>query len=203
MKIDMHLHTSEYSACASSSIKEQLHAAFENGIEAVFITDHMKLFPEEQLLKYRKKYPELRIFQGIEVTVQDSGWEDFIVLGIHDPYINGDKWRYRDLYNYVRKNNGYLIHAHPYRYSNKIACDTANYPPDAVEIMSSNLTLSSISSRINYAKKLNCLKVVNSDSHDIRNTGRFYTEIQGWYDYEEDILNALREGKILELVYPS
>lgn len=201
MKIDMHIHTREYSNCAESPIKDQLQAASDRGIDAVFITDHMQLFPEKKLDKLRKVFPELRIFQGIEVTVQKSGWEDFIVLGIHNPDINGDKWTYPELYKYVRKNNGYIIHAHPYRYSDKVASNTSAYPPDAVEIMSSNLQPSGIELRTSYAKKLGAIVVSNSDSHHISRTGKYYTELDGWYDYEEDIIEALRAGKILSLGY--
>lgn len=201
MKIDMHLHTSEYSNCASSSIKDQLKRALDLGLDAVFITDHMQLFPEDQLDRLRKKFPTLRIFQGIEVTVQGSGWEDFIVLGIHDPFINGDKWTYPELHQYVRANNGYMIHAHPFRYSDRVSSNTLTYPPDAVEIMSSNLQPSGIAMRTNYAKKLGAITVANSDSHHTSSTGKYYTEIDGWYDYEEDIIKALRDGKITDLVY--
>ncbi len=196
MLIDMHLHTSEYSACASSPVKDQIRTALQHGLNAVFITDHMKLFPEDRLVKLRKKFPEIKIFQGIEVTVQGRGWEDFVVLGIHDPYIDGDKWTYRDLYKYVRMNKGYLIHAHPYRFTDKICCNTVDYPPDAVEVMSSNLNRSDYSRRMDYAKRINALPVVNSDSHTIRNTGKYYTELNQWCETEEEILNALRDRQI-------
>lgn len=196
MLIDMHLHTSEYSNCASSPVKDQIKEAIEHGLNAVFITDHMKLFPEEKLVKLRKKFPEIKIFQGIEVTVQGKGWEDFLVLGIHDPYIEGDKWSYSELYKYVRKNKGYLIHAHPYRFSDRIWCNTLDYPPDAVEVMSSNLTQSDYNKRVEYARYINALTVINSDSHTVRNTGKYYTELNCWCETEEEIIKALREGSV-------
>lgn len=196
MRIDMHLHTSEYSRCASSSIKDQLRVAIDQGLDAVFITDHMKLFPEDKLIRLRKKFPGIKIFQGIEVTVQEEGWEDFLILGIHDEYINGEKWNYEDLYKYVKENNGYIIHAHPYRFSNRIECDTTKYPPDAVEMMSSNLKEAGLKKRQEYCNSIGALPVVNSDSHTIRNTGKYYTELDCWCETEEEIIAALRRRGI-------
>lgn len=194
MKVDLHLHTSEYSQCADATVKEQLKAARDNGLDAVFITEHMILFPEEKLNKLRKKYAPLKIFQAIEVTVQGSGWEDFVVLGVHNKKINGDKWTYSELYEYVHEQNGLIIHAHPFRYRDTVKMNTKKYTPDLVEVLSSNIGLDLYDKRMDYIKDIGSKPIINSDSHHTANTGRYYTILDEWCETEEEILDALRQG---------
>lgn len=195
MKVDLHLHTSDYSACADSTVDEQLQAAKDKGLDAVFITEHGILYPEKKLVKLRKKYRPLKIFQAIEVTVQDSGWEDFVILGVHDEEINGDKWTYSALYKFVRERNGLIIHAHPYRYSDSIGCNTKVNPPDLVEVLSSNIGKDKYKMRMDYIESIGAKAIINSDSHHTKNTGKYYSTLNDWYDSEEDIIAALKSGK--------
>jgi predicted metal-dependent phosphoesterase TrpH len=191
MKIDCHLHTSNYSGCADSSLKEQMKAAYDKGLDAVFITEHMVLHPEKELERYRKKFFPMKIFQAIEVTVQDAGWEDFVVLGIHDPKINGDKWTYSRLHQFVHERGGFIIHAHPFRYRDHVQVNTTRWVPDAVEVYTSNINKTDLQKRLDYIERIGSRPIINSDSHNTRNTGKFYTELNRWCETEDEIIAAL------------
>lgn len=195
MKVDFHLHTNSYSRCALATAKEQMRASIQAGVDVVFITEHMKLFPQDEIDRLQKKYPEIRIYQGIEVTVQDNSYDDFIVLGVHDKAIEKKNWTYKALYEFVKRHKGAIILAHPYRFSDEVNEEIWQYPPDGIEVLSSNVGRHGYERRKLLAKELDKPMVTNSDSHYTEYTG-CYTNIFSWECYdEESIVNALIQGE--------
>lgn len=191
MKIDFHVHTSKYSACASSSPEEQIRSAIRNGVDAMFITEHMRLFPQNLIDKYNKKYAPFKIYQGIEVTVRDDTWEDFLVIGVHDKRIENDQWTYDNLYRFVKDRGGVIMLAHPYRFSSRVDRGVYNNPPDAVEILSCNIGEDGYAKRKKLAAHLNRPLVSNSDSHHVGTTGCYSNEFPDWCTSEEKIMKAV------------
>lgn len=195
MKVDFHLHTSSYSRCALASAKEQMRAAIQAGVDVVFITEHMKLFPQDEIDKLQKRYPEIRIYQAIEVTVQDNSYDDFVVIGVHDRAIEKKKWTYRALYRFVKEKGGAVIMAHPYRFSDEVNEDVWQYPPDAIEVLSSNVGSYGYERRKLLASELGKPMVTNSDSHYVQDTGCYSNEFS-WECYDEEmIVKALIDGE--------
>lgn len=67
MRVDFHLHTSEYSRCAAATPREQIRAAIDAGVDVVFITEHMKVFPVDKIERLRKKsFQKSRSTQGLK-----------------------------------------------------------------------------------------------------------------------------------------
>jgi histidinol phosphatase-like PHP family hydrolase len=194
MKIDFHIHTTEYSRCAQSSAEDQIKAAIHKGIDVMFITDHMTLYPMDLIEVYNKKYAPFKIYQGIEVTILDECYEDVVVIGVHDPKIQGSHWSYEALYRFVREQGGALILAHPYRFSDEVNLNVWDYPPDAIEILSSNLGKHNLKRRRLLATSLERPTVTNSDSHTTENTGCYYNDFPGTCITEALIIKALIEG---------
>ncbi len=195
MRVDFHLHTSEYSRCAAATPREQIRAAIDAGVDVVFITEHMKVFPVDKIERLRKKFPEIKIYPGVEVTVKDNSYDDFIVLGVRDKAIEKQNWTYKALYDFVKTKGGAIILAHPYRFSNEVNKDVWKYPPDAVEVLSSNVGPYGYERRKVLAKELGRPMVTNSDSHYSRDTGIFANEFS-WECYDEaTIIEALIKGE--------
>lgn len=194
MNIDFHVHTSECSDSASSTAKEQVEAAIKKGLDAIFITDNHKLFPQKEIDKLNVEYAPFKVYQGIEVTIKGEAQEDFVIIGVHDKKLEKDDWSYEDLYKFVHSKGGALILVHPYRYSDQVNVDIWEYPPDAVEV------LSSISGKKNYERRKRLASVVskpevtNSDSHVATTAGCFYNMFPVNCDSEELILHSLLDG---------
>lgn len=197
MKVDFHLHTSNYSTCAVSTAMEQIKAAYDFGLDAIFITDHMLLFPQNQINDFNILFKPMKIYQGIEVTLRDSSnFEDIIVLGIHDPQIEGQNWTYKALYHFVKENGGVMILAHPYRYGNQVHPDILMYPPDAVEVLSSNVGTHKYDMRCALAKSLNVPMLKNSDSHHTSTLGCHFNELPDSCDTESKILDWITHSAL-------
>ncbi len=194
MKIDFHVHTSEYSTCASSTAEEQIESAIKQGVDVMFITEHLRLFPQDKIDELNKKYAPFKIYQGIEVTIMGEDGEDFVVLGVHDQSIEGDEWSYEELWEYVHSQNGALILVHPYRFSDQVNVDIWKYPPDAVEILSANLGEKNLERRKRLASVVSKPQVSNSDSHDKSTSGCYYNVFPGNSVSEEEIIESLKGG---------
>jgi len=192
MIIDFHVHTSELSKCADSSLDDQVYSALEKGMNALFITDHMQLHPQEKLDAINDLYDPFKIYQAIEVTISDDNYEDVLVLGLHDKGIEKRDWTYEKLYKFVKSKGGVLILAHPYRFSDRIDKHIWDYPPDGVEVLSNNIGGHNYERRLALAERLGAALVTNSDSHHYTTVGKYTNNFPDWCVDEESILRAIR-----------
>lgn len=194
MKIDFHVHTSEYTESAKSTAREQIEAAIAKEIDVIFFTDNNVLFPQEQIDAFNEEYAPFKIYQGIEITIQGEAQEDFIIIGVHDKEIEKEDWKYEELAKFVHDRNGAMVLVHPYRYSDQVNVDIWEYAPDAVEV------LSETSGELNYERRKRLASVVskpeltNSDSHDASTAGCYYNVFPVNCDTEESILHSLLDG---------
>jgi len=192
MRIDLHVHCSERSACGRSTEEEQIIAAIESGLDAIAFTDHNRLVPERHIQELNEKYNPFRVFGGIEINVSE---EDVIVLGIHDPSLEVRKWTYRKLYDFVRQNGGYMALAHPFRYHDTINIDLENLAPDAIEMMSNNTPGAAAERIYQIASRLRIPVLCNSDSHKSSNIGRYYNVINRFPEDEMELIHLLKSGE--------
>ena len=49
MKIDLHVHSIEYSACAHAYVDEQIETAIDRGLDALVFTNHECLVPQARI----------------------------------------------------------------------------------------------------------------------------------------------------------
>lgn len=195
MKIDLHVHTIERSSCAVSSEEEQILTAMDRGLDAIVVTDHARLVPQQQIEALNRQYAPFRIFGGIEITVQER--EDLLVLGVHDPLLESTKWTYPELHAFVRERGGWIALAHPFRYHADIVIDVAHYPPDALEGCSTNIVLSNQPRIREVARQLGIPVVCNSDAHSTRSLGVGYNLLQAEPTDEVDLARILRAGAFI------
>ncbi|KYH28386.1 PHP domain protein [Clostridium tepidiprofundi DSM 19306] len=194
MKIDLHVHAKERSACSIASEKQHIESAIKFGLDAIIFTDHNRLVPLEHIKELNKRYYPFRIYGGIEIRISDCG-EDVLVLGLHDKILEEKSWLYPDLYDYVRKNNGFIALAHPFRYKNSIGIDIEKYIPDAVEIHSTNIGRDDYKLIRKLAEKLNLNLITNSDGHNAEHVGIYYNDIEYMPNSEQELVKYLKEGR--------
>ncbi|MDF2822393.1 MAG: uncharacterized protein K0R15_2841 [Clostridiales bacterium] len=197
MKIDIHVHTFELSPCGKAPAEEQIKAAIKRGVDAIFFTDHDKLYPQNELDIFNEKYAPFKVYQAIEVSLFENGEnEHILVLGVHDKRLESKDWNYEELFKFVRENNGYLAIAHPFRARPTLlpSIDADKYRPDAIELFSVNAGKDKEQIRLNLARELGCHLLTNSDSHDIDTVGGYVNVLENNATTEEEIINQLKKG---------
>ena len=193
MKIDLHVHTREYSPCGRSTAEEQIEAAIAAGLDAIVFADHDTLFPLSRIRDFKQKYAPFRIFSGIEISV--IGGEHLLVLGVHDDVLERRRWRYPDLYAFIREQGGFIALNHPFRFNPEIEIEHEQFPPDAVEGFSNNIT-SRLQRRIAHlAETLGVPILSNSDAHHKSGIGRYYNVLSRIPADEQELIAILKAGE--------
>jgi len=193
LKIDLHVHTSERSACGKAAEDEVIHTALEQGLDGLAFTDHGRLPPPGHLERLRERCGPLRLFTGIEIRVAD---EDFLVLGLHHPLLERTDWRYDDLHAFARDSGGFLVLAHPYRFADSLTVDIEARPPDAVEVRSVHIPPSAADRIHALADRLGMRLLANSDAHFASSVGTFYNVLDAAPDTDADLVAALRNRPV-------
>jgi histidinol phosphatase-like PHP family hydrolase len=192
MNLDLHVHSSERSPCATVTAKYQVEAAIQAGLDGIAFTDHAALVPRERLAALNEAYAPFRIFTGIEIN---AGHNDWLVLGIHDLALERSGWRYPDLLDFVRGRRGFIILAHPFRRAAEIRDDLATYPPDGIEGQSINTPAERQADIRAVATELGLALFTNSDSHYPGTVGRFSNRLPRPARDDRELLDVLFERK--------
>jgi histidinol phosphatase-like PHP family hydrolase len=192
MKIDLHVHSSERSACARSTDEEQVRAAIAAGLDGFFFTDHHRFIPPGKLLSLNRQFAPFRVFRGIEIT---CAGEDFLVLGVADGDLARNDWQYHDLHQFVRARKGFIVLAHPFRYRKNLAVDCETYRPDAIEICSANTPVDERARIRELAQVWNIPTLSNSDAHTTARLGTFFNILDETPADEAALLDLLRAGR--------
>lgn len=192
MKIDLHVHCQERSACGRAAEEDQVRAAIRAGLDAIVFTDHHRLVPQARLLELNERYAPFRIFGGVEITTEG---EDVLVYGLQDPALESDKWTYPGLHAFVHQRGGFLAVAHPFRYHpNQVTLDLEHYVPDALEVRSTN-TPTVAEARIRaMAARWNIPLLCNSDAHRTESLGAYYNVLPVSPANDAELAEALRTG---------
>ena len=198
MKIDLHVHTSERSPCATVSEHNQILAAIQAGLEGIAITDHDRLVPQARLRELNSHFAPFKIFTGIEVQSEDHHW---LVIGIHDQALERMGWAYPDLHRFVQERGGVIILAHPFRYKPEIKVDIEHFPPDGIEVKSTNTPTQHASDIETLAARLGITLFCNSDAHHPGAIGRFCTLLPQPAHDDGELVGTLRGLKSRRLLF--
>ncbi|NCC52805.1 MAG: PHP domain-containing protein [Spartobacteria bacterium] len=167
MKIDLHVHARERSACSVSSEHDLIKTAIDAGLDGLCFTDHHTFVDEALLADLNRRYAPFRIYAGIEITTLEE--EDILVYGVRAARLEERNWRYADLHALARERNGALVLAHPYRYRARLNIDVEALPPDAVESRSINIQPENYGRIQALCDRLGVPPVCNSDAHSVEN----------------------------------
>jgi len=195
MRIDLHVHASNRSACATDDEVSQIRAAMAAGLDGLAFTDHFKLVPQARLAEMRHFFAPFRIFSGIEITASQ---EDWLVLGLPDPRLERRDWDYPDLWSFVRGLGGFIVLAHPFRYASIIHADLALYPPDGIEVRSNNTPRGREDEIRALAERYGMVQFSNSDAHSNGMIGAFWNDLPGQPTGDPELLEALRRLAVEE-----
>ena len=175
VKVELHCHTSRYSGCAISRPEQALAAYAAAGYDVVYLTEHDAVWPEVELAELREMFPSLRIYGGLEKTVELLGFQHVLVLGTSDPaYLAMDDED--ELLARARRQGHLTVLAHPFRWQGGDAILRYGLLPDAIEGRTGNHD-ETMARQSHAAAERFGLPVVNtSDCHAAMDVGRFWVE---------------------------
>ncbi len=199
MKVELHLHTSRYSACAANPPEALMRALIQGGYEAVYITEHDAVWLTDELAELQAKFPEIRIFPGVELTITSH---HLLVLGTND-------WSYLDyeddpssVLSKAREEGHATILAHPFRYEGGAMMLGHGLRPDAIELRSNNHGRSQAEHARAAAGALRIPTVNAGDVHALDGIGKYWIEttrpLQGPDDIRAIITRHLYRNRIRE-----
>lgn len=195
MNIDLHVHSKPHSRCCSTTAGEMVRTAKYIGLDALVFTNHHRYMEPEEISALNREFSPFRVYNGIEVTVEED--EDFIVIGLTEAQLGPVEWKslkYMQLYDIVRRFGGFIAMAHPYRYSEEIASGIGTRKPDGMEIHSTNIVKCDHENVRLLAERTGCLQLCNSDAHVLYELGVYYNEIPSLPDDEAGLARLLRSG---------
>jgi histidinol phosphatase-like PHP family hydrolase len=192
VKIDLHVHSKERSACGRASEEEQIRAAIDSGLDAIVFTDHHRLISSERLQQLNEKYAPFRIFGGVEITADG---EDVLVLGVHDTELENLAWSYPALHAFVRTRGGFIALAHPFRWHSDVTLEFERFVPDAIEVRSINTPPDAEERIRDFAARLGIPVLCNSDAHNTGQFGMYFNALERPPADEQDLVALLRSGQ--------
>ena len=191
MKIDLHVHTSEGSGCALSTLEEMVRAGLANGLDAIAVADHERLLPPDRREEVNARFAPFRVFSGIEI---DVAGEHIVVVGLAEPELERHDWEWPELHGFVRERGGFLILAHPFRFGDPFDLDLDRYRPDALEVNSTNMGGCDLGQVEALAEALGARRVANSDAHRDAFVGIYHNELERPARDDLDLAEILRSG---------
>lgn len=193
MKIQLHLHTALYSSCAKASPERLMEKLIETGFDAVFITEHNAVWREWEIERLQERYPDIRIYPGVEITVGQESFQHLLVLGTVDPAFLKMR-REEEILDEARARGHLTVLAHPFRWPDgHDMIDRGNYP-DAIEYRTANHGPEEGQKTLDLAEQLN-LPVVNAgDVHALDMVDSFWIETEWEIFSPDDIREIILEG---------
>ena len=219
-RTETHLHTSEVSACASASGREQAEQYKSLGYDTIIVTDHFyngntavdrSLSWDKWVDGFCLGYEHTKA-RGDEIGLNvlfglEYGWNgsDFLTYGIDKQWLkdNGDiiNISVQEFCDRVHKHGGIIVQAHPFRKADYIS-EIKLLPEytDGVEVRNAGNKEKIYDDRaLWYAEQFGLTKPAGSDRHHIGGD-KFYGVLAG-YEIKDisDYIRAVKENDIAEL----
>ena len=196
MLIDLHNHTSLFSACSIITPGELVDLALQRGLDGLVFTEHDAWFDDAIRKKLQERIGnELRLFTGIEHTVPG-----FHVLSIGERIPTGPWDSLEELESRAENRNVALILAHPWRWGAvdrfRDEVDQLEFFRrfDAIEILSDNLEPEEQVSGGEFCKNYGLTVCGGSDAHSPAMAATYATRFQETIHDELDLAAAIRSG---------
>jgi len=163
------------------------------GYEAVYITEHDAVWADGELASLQVKFPQLRIFPGVELTMAEDDMEHLLVLGTNDP-------AYLDLHNpqevlAAGRSEGHLVVlAHPLRKLCGAPMLEKGLLPDALEHRTCSQGPHRARLVEEMAEDLHVPLVHAGDAHNPECVDQFWIETWQPLAHPDDIRDAVLSG---------
>ena len=195
MKFDLHMHTRRYSPDSEIDPFDLVRRALEVGLDGIVITEHDRLWPEDELDELRAAAPGLVVLGGVEVSARDG---DVLCYGVTSLTSLRRGTRWAALCRAVGEQAGVAVAAHPYRWGQNLDAlwDTEQPALAGLEMMSNNMDADMRRKTAAFRSAHPGLTGLgNSDAHELPVVGHCYTEFDAEIRTIADLVAAIRSGK--------
>lgn len=198
--LDLHVHTSPASPCASSSVDDMIAEAKRIGLDGICLTDHNYQWNAQEIKALRDKHQFL-VLKGNEITTVQG---DMVVFGLEED-IQGII-ALKDLAEKVAAVDGFMIAAHPFRGFLAVSGDKLGLDVEkaaarpmfklvhGVETLNSKVTVAENRFCAQVAETLELPATGGSDAHLVEEVGFYATRFSKRIGNEEELISALRAG---------
>jgi predicted metal-dependent phosphoesterase TrpH len=174
-------------------LEDQLQAALEKGIDAMFVTNHNTLDGYNQILEYQKtreKYHKVKIYPAEEITIDCGG--HVLAYGIHKAIKPG--MTLEETLDEIERQGAVSCAAHPFAVTNGIREKAALC--DMMESFNSN-NVDRFSDLVagKFAKDNGIPAVAGSDSHVLTTIGRCVNTIESENNLDS-IIQVMKGGNV-------
>ncbi len=199
--IDMHLHTSPASPCASDSVDAMIEEAKRIGLNGICLSDHNHVWPAEEVQALREKH-DFTVLRANEIITEQG---DMLVFGF-DEDIKGII-KLVALKEKVAAVGGFIVAAHPFRGFLTFGADDVGLTiekamdreafkwVDGVETRNGKVTDTENELAVKVAGGLGLPATGGSDAHDVSTVGTYATVFEQAIDSEQTLLAALKQGR--------
>jgi hypothetical protein len=194
MKVELHCHTSLYSACASGSPREIFQAYIAHGYDAVYLTEHHRMWRPHELAEAREAFPQLRIFPGVELNLVMEPLTHLLVLGSTDAeYLMIDNPA--RVLEKAREQGHLTVLAHPCRWEGGLLILDQGLRPDALEYRTCSQEFTQAAAARDLADRLKLPYVNSGDTHAADMIGKYWIETAEPLEQADDIRRIVLAGK--------
>ena len=197
MIIDTHMHGSEYSPDSTVSMREIVSRAKKVGLDGVCITDHDTNEAIDEAKEIAKQEDYL-VIVGAEILTFEG---DMLVFGVKD--IPKHKVHSRDLLDFVTKEGGVCVSAHPYRLNNRGLGDYIKELDGlhGIEVFNGSTDVYHNLKAYKLALQLGIPLFGASDCHAKDKVGKYGTVFPSKIRDEKDFIEAVKQGNLHPAVY--
>ena len=140
LRCDPHVHTGGISTCCPLEYPQIIDEKVAQGYDLAVLTNHSQSWycepsrhgelMQRHLEEFEKAYAYakergLTLLLGLEVTVRDPAWTDWLLYGVTEQFMLNAPCLYnltqRELFALCQKNGIVMVQAHPFRYHDGIA----------------------------------------------------------------------------------
>jgi hypothetical protein len=194
MKVELHCHTSLYSACASGSPRELFKAYIAHGYDAVYLTEHHRMWRPHELAEAREAFPQLRILPGVELNLVMEPLTHLLVLGSTDAeYLMIDNPA--RVLEKAREEGHLTVLAHPCRWEGGSHILDQGLRPDAIEYRTCSQEFTQAVAARYLAERLKLPLVNSGDTHTVDMIGKYWIETAEPLEQADDIRRIVLAGK--------
>ncbi len=198
--IDLHVHTSPASPCASDSVTAMIIEAKRIGLQGICLTDHNYLWSESEIEALRRKH-DFPVFRANEIVTEQG---DMLVFGFYEDVQGIIKLR--ELKRRVAAVGGFIVAAHPFRGFLTFGADDIGLTRekaasremfqlvDGIEVLNGKVTETENGLAQEVAQALKLPATGGSDAHDVSTVGFYATVFTQAVNSEKELVAALHKG---------
>ena len=202
MIIDLHTHTTLGSVDSMMDVGDLIEAAKRAGLDAVCITEHGNARPDVEWLAAKYSFP---VFGGIESSTELG---DVLIFGIES--YPRHIYRFSDLRQFVKEEDGVMVAAHPFRYDFSQAsglgrdggltlddaCRRVIFEcMEAIEVANGWAIEPEVAFGLEVSARLGLPSTGGSDAHHPRQVGCCVTVFQEVIKNERDLVAQITNGR--------